>query len=145
MALTAEGRAWVSRPAGRRARTIDCDALERLSPRFVPLNQRFKLLITKAQQGGVTSSEHPAWPALLADCTPWTGLPSGRQGCSGAARRLECYARRFEAALRAFEAGDHSMLASPMKDSYHTVWFEYHEELIALTGRDRATEEAAGH
>jgi pyruvate,orthophosphate dikinase len=37
------------------------------------------------------------------------------------------------------------MLASPLKDSYHTVWFEFHEELIALTGRDRAIEEAAGH
>ena len=37
----------------------------------------------------------------------------------------------------------HSMRASPLKDSYHTVWFEFHEELIALTGRDRAIEEAS--
>jgi pyruvate,orthophosphate dikinase len=38
-------------------------------------------------------------------------------------------------------AGDASMLASPLKDSYHTVWFEFHEELIVLSGRDRANEE----
>ncbi|MBK7328029.1 MAG: hypothetical protein IPI85_02710 [Dehalococcoidia bacterium] len=57
--------------------------------------------------------------------------------------RLANYRTRFETALEAFAAGDHSMLASPLKDSYHTVWFEFHEELIALTGRDRAIEEAS--
>jgi pyruvate,orthophosphate dikinase len=61
------------------------------------------------------------------------------------APRLAVYGPRFDVAFDAFAAGDHSMLASPLKDSYHTVWFEYHEEMIALTGRDRATEEAAGH
>jgi pyruvate,orthophosphate dikinase len=35
------------------------------------------------------------------------------------------------------------MLASPLKDSYHTVWFEFHEELMTAGGRDRAAEEAA--
>jgi pyruvate,orthophosphate dikinase len=35
------------------------------------------------------------------------------------------------------------MMASPLKDSYHTVWFEYHEELIALCGRNRLEEERA--
>jgi hypothetical protein len=29
-----------------------------------------------------------------------------------------------------------------LKDSFHTVWFELHEELIHLTGRDRASVEA---
>ena len=33
------------------------------------------------------------------------------------------------------------MLASPLKESYHTLWFDFHEELIALSGRDRETEE----
>ena len=45
--------------------------------------------------------------------------------------------------LPQLQTGDLSMLASPMKDSYHTVWFEFHEELIALSGRDRAEEERA--
>jgi pyruvate,orthophosphate dikinase len=35
------------------------------------------------------------------------------------------------------------MLAAPLKDSYHTVWFELHEELIILSGRSRADVEAA--
>ncbi len=31
-----------------------------------------------------------------------------------------------------------------MIDSYHTVWFELHEELIALSGLTREDEAAAG-
>jgi pyruvate,orthophosphate dikinase len=31
-----------------------------------------------------------------------------------------------------------------MVDSYHTVWFELHEELIGMAGRTRATEAESG-
>ena len=40
--------------------------------------------------------------------------------------------------------GDAQMMAHPLRDSYHTVWFELHEELIRLSGRNRASEAAAG-
>ena len=60
------------------------------------------------------------------------------------APRLSRYLDRFAAALAAVQAGDESMVASPLKDSYHTVWFEMHEELILLSGRNRADEAAAG-
>jgi hypothetical protein len=35
-------------------------------------------------------------------------------------------------------------VAAPLIDSYHTVWFEFHEELLQATGRTRAKEAAAG-
>jgi hypothetical protein len=35
-------------------------------------------------------------------------------------------------------------LARPLIDSYHTVWFELHEELILATGRTRGTDDAQG-
>ena len=60
---------------------------------------------------------------------------------AGHVDRLGAYGNRLDEALGEMRAGDTSMLASPLKESYHTVWFEYHEELIALCGRDRATEE----
>ena len=60
------------------------------------------------------------------------------------APRLGSYARRFHAALEALQAGDPRYLASPMVESYHTLWFELHEELIQLLGRTRAEEAAAG-
>lgn len=58
--------------------------------------------------------------------------------------RIEVYPRRLQRALTLATDGDHSMLAAPLKDSYHTVWFELHEELIILSGRNRAEDEA-GH
>lgn len=58
--------------------------------------------------------------------------------------RFEVYPRRLERAVTLVGDGDHSMVAAPVKDSYHTVWFELHEELIILAGRNRADEEAAG-
>ncbi|MGB4862190.1 MAG: hypothetical protein WBO97_07000, partial [Tepidiformaceae bacterium] len=63
------------------------------------------------------------------------------EGVAEAVPRLRGYPRRFDSALAALASGDQSMLASPLKDSYHTVWFEFHEELIALTGRNREEEE----
>jgi pyruvate, orthophosphate dikinase len=57
--------------------------------------------------------------------------------------RFEVYPRRLQRAVKLVGDGDHSMVAAPIRDSYHTVWFELHEELIILAGRNRADEEAA--
>ncbi len=58
--------------------------------------------------------------------------------------RLSGYRRRLERAISAVDGGDQRFVASPRVDSYHAVWFELHEELILLTGRNRADEVAAG-
>lgn len=58
--------------------------------------------------------------------------------------RFARYAERLEAAIGSVEAGQREMFAHPLADSYHTVWFELHEELIRLSGRTRADEAAAG-
>ena len=63
---------------------------------------------------------------------------------SAAEPRLARYGCRLAAALEALQQGDVQMMAHPLRDSYHTVWFELHEELIRLCGRDRASEAAAG-
>ena len=60
------------------------------------------------------------------------------------APRLAPYPTRFGHALEQVQGGDHSFIARPIADSYHTVWFEFHEELIGLLGRTRAEEAAAG-
>ena len=60
------------------------------------------------------------------------------------APRLATYRTRFRTAVERTRAGDHSFVARPIADSYHTVWFELHEELIGLLGRTRAEEAAAG-
>lgn len=58
--------------------------------------------------------------------------------------RIGRYLDRLSDALAALEAGDNDMMAHPLKDSYHTIWFELHEELIRLSGRNRSDEAQAG-
>jgi hypothetical protein len=55
--------------------------------------------------------------------------------------RLNAYSAKLVAALDKVKSGDSSWLARPLIDSYHTVWFEWHEELIGAVGLTR--EEAA--
>jgi pyruvate,orthophosphate dikinase len=66
------------------------------------------------------------------------------EAVAGQQRRFDRYQDRLDGAVRAVEAGDVQMMAHPLRDSYHTVWFELHEELIRLSGRTRAEEAAAG-
>lgn len=61
-----------------------------------------------------------------------------------AAPRLTHYGPRLQRAADAVSAGDHSFVAKPIVDSYHTVWFELHEDLIGLAGLTRAEEAEAG-
>ncbi len=58
--------------------------------------------------------------------------------------RLASYGERLERAAAAAATGDGRYVASPRVDSYHGVWFELHEDLILLAGRNRADEVAAG-
>lgn len=58
--------------------------------------------------------------------------------------RLERYQHRLDAALEKLSDGDNRYMAHPFLDSYHTVWFELHEELIRLAGRTRKAEAEAG-
>ncbi len=58
--------------------------------------------------------------------------------------RLAPYPGRFAAAIEKVQAGDHSWIARPIADSYHTVWFELHEELIGALGLSREAEAASG-
>jgi len=50
------------------------------------------------------------------------------------------YLKRLQQAHRIEVNGEATYVARPILDSYHTVWFEYHEELIGLLGLSRAEE-----
>lgn len=51
--------------------------------------------------------------------------------------RLHAYATKLVAALGKVQAGENAWLTRPLIDSYHTVWFELHEELILAVGLTR--------
>ncbi len=54
-----------------------------------------------------------------------------------AAPRLRVYATKLEAALARAEDGDRAAVSDARQESYHTVWFELHEDLLRLLGRVR--------
>lgn len=55
--------------------------------------------------------------------------------------RYQVYADRFAAALAKVDQGDHSYVSSPTTDSIHNVWFEFHEDILAVLGKPRDTVE----
>ena len=56
--------------------------------------------------------------------------------------RLHRYSVKLQAALDNIHAGETMWLTQPLIDSYHTVWFELHEELILAAARTRENDDA---
>lgn len=57
-----------------------------------------------------------------------------------ALQRFAAYGERLGGALAKVRAGDHDWFTKPMIASYHTVWFELHEDLLATLGIERSSE-----
>jgi pyruvate,orthophosphate dikinase len=119
---------------------------------FHPFDQRVKQIVTAWQlrdvDGQQTFNDHtdPAYDAsvlrdlatLQAEVVAWLAP------LADVLPRFRGYGARLERAVGLAADGDQRYVASPRVDSYHTAWFELHEDLIRLAGRDRADEEAAG-
>jgi pyruvate,orthophosphate dikinase len=140
--LTAEGQTWLTERLAAERLAIDGATFGAWYEPFMELNHRFKQIVSQWQMAPGGAPAPDAWPALVEAVA---GIDSDLlpvlTGTAQQVRRLSKYQTRFEQALAALREGDQTMLASPLKDSYHTVWFEFHEELITLLDRDRATEE----
>jgi pyruvate,orthophosphate dikinase len=119
---------------------------------FMVLDQRMKETVTAWQvrdaDGAGTLNDHadPAYDArvlarleaLHADTLAW------HRATDAPLTRFRIYIARLERAARLAIGGDPRYIASPRVDSYHSIWFELHEDLILLSGRTRAEEVAAG-
>ncbi|MEO9329026.1 MarR family transcriptional regulator [Gordonia aurantiaca] len=128
---------------------IDADAFAATYASFREVNADFKTLITDWQlkDGEPNTHEDTEYDAgVLAR------LPGIHERVSvvvtEASRqvpRLARYGAKLDDALAKLNAGDTTWLAKPVADSYHTVWFELHEELIVAAGLTRDAEAKAGH
>ena len=147
--LTKPGREVLEGLLAEERKGVDQDALKSAYHDFDAHNSTFKQLITDWQlKDGETPNDHSdaAYDqqivdrigALDADFAPLL------ERIVAVAPRLQPYPARFAGALAKLQAGDHTWIARPMIDSYHTVWFELHEDLIGLAGLNRADEAAAG-
>jgi hypothetical protein len=147
--LTSEGRAaadavWVS----ERAR-VDPSAIEQVHHDFVAHNTCFKQLVADWQLRNGQPNDH-ADATYDADIVARlnavdSALESVLADATALVPRLARYRPAFAAALAKLRAGEGRWMAAPIVESYHTLWFELHEELIRLSGRTRAAEAAAGH
>ena len=57
--------------------------------------------------------------------------------------RFATYGDRFTYALKLVLDGEVDWFTKPMIESYHTVWFELHENLLSTLGIDRASESSS--
>ncbi|MFE5700741.1 hypothetical protein [Rhodococcus koreensis] len=147
--LSASGKERLAELTAAERASVDHAGLESLYEQFDSYNNDLKALVTDWQmKDGDTPNDHAdaaydqeivgRLSELHESFLPWLGKLAALN------KRLAHYTARFDTAIDKVNGGDHSFIARPIADSYHTVWFELHEELIGLLGRDRASEAAAG-
>jgi pyruvate,orthophosphate dikinase len=150
--LTPEGTAAVDADYAAEAE-VARPVIEPHFDTFNAVNLRFKEIVTSWQMRDVDGEtvmndhEDAAYDAtVLATLGDevHTEIVTIVESLSEQVPRLGGYLRRLEDALAAVSSGDQEMMAHPLRESYHTVWFELHEEIIRLSGRNRADETAAG-
>jgi pyruvate,orthophosphate dikinase len=119
---------------------------------FLPLDEQVKATITAWQvrqiAGQQVVNDHldAGYDAEVLDGlqTVHGEVSAWLSSLGGTAGRLHGYLARLDRAVAAAMARDYRFISSPLVDSYHSVWFELHEELIRLAGRTRAEEAASG-
>lgn len=133
--------------AGLRMRVTSC------YERFLPLNQRLLALITDwqvrtAPDGTLELNDHADAAAdaavlvRLAELDEEAGPLCDELGVALA--RFGGYRHRLATARRRLESGEAIYLDGMRVDSYHLVWFELHEHLLATLGIRRGGDEPAG-
>jgi len=149
--LTPAGRALHAELVGAELAAAGCEAdVEAAYREFLALNPR--LLTTasawqlRQEDGQAVVNDHtdPAHDArvladlraLHTDAAPLVAL------LGSLLERFGRYGTRLATAVDRVEAGDHDWFTKPLIDSYHTVWFELHEDLLSTLGKERASEES---
>ena len=152
MKLTEKGKAAAAKILEDARKKVDLVALETFYLAFMPINQAYKKSVSSWQIKTVGESAEPNDHGdaeydqqVLSEMFKDHGslkllVATHLASCP----LLKDYARRLEKAYASVSAGDYQFVTGALIDSYHTVWFEFHEALIRLSGKDRATEAAAG-
>jgi hypothetical protein len=128
--------------------TVDRTAITEAYEQFTAVNGDFKQLANDWQMRDGEPNDHAD---ATYDQQVLDRLPSIHERVTPVvddvarlAPRLAPYRARLGTALDHVQAGEHEWLLKPLIDSYHTVWFELHEELISLAGLSREAEALSG-
>jgi hypothetical protein len=147
--ISPEGRERLNTTLAQERSGIDRNVLAKSYDDFRAVNHEFKALVSDWQikDGQPNSHDDPEYDAAVLnrlDNVHQQVLPI-IAAVTTLLPRLSPYAKKLDSALAKIKAGDTTWLARPIIDSYHTVWFELHEELIGASGLTREAEARAGH
>ena len=146
--ITPTGRGTLTQWVAEERALVDQTALDAAYHRFDDINRAFKQLVADWQLRDGQSNDHSdaAYDGAIIDRLVQldAGFAPLLAEIVALAPRLSRYPQRLASALEKLRAGDGSWLARPISDSYHTVWFELHEDLIGLLGLSRVEEAVAG-
>lgn len=147
--LSGQGRARLAELLAAERRHVDQEALANAYKAFRNINTELKAAVTDWQlkAGQPNSHDDPDYDAAIVariEAVHRTVLPT-LAAVAAQLPRLSGYSIKLQQALDKVKAGDTGWLTRPIVDSYHTVWFELHEELIAAAGLTRKAEAKSGH
>ena len=100
---------------------------------FETLNTRFIGLVTEWQQ---TEGDERIERRLLQAAEK---LATDIGQLAPKIARYDAYVRRFERSMDRVDQGQREFVCKPTIDSVHNIWFEFHEDILAVLGRPRDT------
>jgi hypothetical protein len=147
--ISPDGRTRLDELLTAERQQADQAALSATHREFRSVNTEFKTLVTDWQLKDGRPNTHDDADYDAAVLTRLDGVHQAVTPIIAAAAaqlpRLDRYAAKLQAALDKIAAGDTEWLSRPLIDSYHTVWFELHEELIQAAGLTREAEAKTGN
>jgi hypothetical protein len=146
--LSPDGRERLNALLAEERGGIDSPAVATVYDDFRSVNADFKALVTDWQlkDGKPNTHEDAEYDAAVLarlDALHERVTPIVAAAAQQLAR-LRAYLTKLGAALDKVKAGETAWLTRPLIDSYHTVWFELHEELILAVGLTRAEAARSG-
>jgi hypothetical protein len=143
--LTPEGRERLAELLTAEREHLDHAVISSAYNDFRAVNTEFKALVTdwqvrNGQPNTHDDADHDAAVLTRLDVVHQRITPI-IAAAAAALPRLSRYSTKLQTALDNVHAGDTIWLSRPLIDSYHTVWFELHEELILAAGLTRETED----
>ncbi len=147
--ISPQGRIRLTELLDQERAGVDKDAVSAAYADFRTVNNNFKTLVADWQlrDGEPNQHDDAAYDAAVLarlDEVHARVLPIIEK-VGTLLPRLDGYTRKLSDALQKVQAGETQWLTRPIADSYHTVWFELHEELILAAGLTRSEEARAGH
>jgi pyruvate, orthophosphate dikinase len=150
--LTPAGRASADAILDRERTAIAPQRIAHEYERFIPINDAFKQLVTRWQlrtvDGKQIRNDHadPDYDRSVLDALYriHDDVSALIDAIAQLLARVGIYRTRLNRALDKIKAGDLRYMTAPDRDSYHSIWFELHQDLITLCGTTRQKEAAAG-